>query len=51
MTAVRLATNFLRGDRSVNSVVLKTSLILRSSCLPSPANQASVKGGVLEPIA
>lgn len=53
-TAVRLATNFLRGDRSVNSVVLKTSLILRSSCLPclsSPASQASAKGGVLEPIA
>lgn len=54
MTAVRLATNFLRKDRSVNSVALKTSLIMRSSCLPcpfSPASQASAKGGVLEPIA
>lgn len=51
LTAVRLATNFLRGDRSVNSVILKTSLILRSSCLPhtSPAAVApDWKGGALQ---
>lgn len=53
MTAVRLATNFLRGDRSVNSIILKTSLILRSSCLSclsSPVSQAPARGGVLDSI-
>jgi LacI family transcriptional regulator len=50
LTAVRLATNFLRSDRSVNSVILKTSLIMRSSCLPyvsPPAAAPDMKGGVL----
>lgn len=51
LTAVRLATNFLRGDRSLNSVILQTSLILRSTCLPyvSPAAAAPKwKGGALQ---